>query len=540
MLTKPTNWDTLWGADGTRCDYQIIIGDDIYTGEDDIENDSLKINKPVFSANKPIGNTPCFTMECCLRQKESSITKGALLELQMRLINKTQYTSWVSLGQFKIYSRVEYEDGWVKLSCRDKMQMANQSYITDEVVEDDAWPKPMKTIMEDSVGRIGLTLDPNTVIQEGDAWVVPTPIGLSIRAVWSYIAAAHGGNFIITPNQTLLLVTPKATPDTDSQIPVELSSNGYELLGDVARVDQVTLTVNQLGIAYGDSGDNDISIECLYASSDAAIYAKTQLTGDLYYPVKVSDMLFDPLAEVQDTYSIEGLPVVWSDLTITCGIVPLADGKAEAMSEQANEYGFEDTPLNSLRTQMSDVDQKVDAAVDGALSKLDQETVFNALTDNGTAQGIFIQDGQIYINAAYLAAGTMAADLIKTGILQSADGSFVLNLDTGEFTISGMASKSDLDTLKQDGVDRIVTPVMKYSMSDDGLHIQKPGEEIGNSVDHEGMVVKRSQETMLRADKDGVIATDVTVRNFLHLGENTRFEDYDNGTDSNRTACFII
>ena len=121
MLTKPEYWDELWGADGTRCSYQILNGSEVYTGDDDIEEESLILDKSVFTAAKPIGNTPCFTMECCLRQKEADIPKGAWLELQIRLQNSTRATDWVSLGKFKVNKRVKYPDGWVKLTCRDRM-----------------------------------------------------------------------------------------------------------------------------------------------------------------------------------------------------------------------------------------------------------------------------------------------------------------------------------------------------------------------------------------------------------------------------------
>ena len=551
MLTKPAYWDDLWGSDGTKCDYQVLVGPEVYSGEEDIEEGSLKVFKPVFTAEKPIGNTPCFSMECCLRQKENPIPKGAFLELQIRLNKGSQVTDWVSLGVFKIHQRFKYPDGWIKLSCRDRMQMANQSFLTDDPVEEDSWPKPMRQVVEESAERLGLTLDPRSHIQEGDSWMVPTPVGLSIRAVWSSIAAAHGGNFIITPKQTLLLAIPKAqTGDTSylghtfvlgtsflgvsgDQVKVETSEDGYEILGEATQVDKVSLFVNDLSYHSGASGDNDISVECFYTSVEAAMYAKHRLIGSLYHPVKASSMVFDPLSEIQDTYLVEGLPVIWSELVTTCGIVPLSEGVSEAMSEPASEYGFEDTPLNSLRASIKDT-------VQDEMEALDQEVLFNKLTNNGSAQGLYIHKGQIYINAAYLASGTIQADLIKSGVLQSADGSFSLNLDTGALIISGMATKSDIQVLKQEGVEKIVTPVMKYSMSDDGLYVQKPGEEIGNRVTHRGMEVSRGSETMLRADKDGVLATDVTVRNFLNMGENSRFEDYNDGVDTARTGCFAM
>ena len=89
------------------------------------------------------------------------------------------------------------------------------------------------------------------------------------------------------------------------------------------------------------------------------------------------------------------------------------------------------------------------------------------------------------------------------------------------------------------GVDKVTTS-MGYTFNDDGLHIQKPGQEIVNTLDDEGMSVTRGEEVMLQADKDGVIATDVKVRNYLIIGKHARFEDYNDGTDSKRTACFWV
>lgn len=538
MLTKPEYWDELWGADGTRCSYQILNGSEVYTGDDDIEEESLILDKSVFTAAKPIGNTPCFTMECCLRQKEADIPKGAWLELQIRLQNSTQATDWVSLGKFKVNKRVKYPDGWVKLSCRDRMQMANQLFIKDESVDVTTWPKPMSEVMGMTLDIMGIPLDPSTTINEGEGWVVSLPLGLSIRTIWSSIAAAHGGNFIITPQDTLKLVHPRIAEEADLE--AELSEEGFELLGDPVTVDRLTLSTNELHIMAGDSGDNNIEVECLYASAEAALYAKSQLEGSLYTPVKCSSMVFDPLAEVHDTYEVNGVLTTWSQLTIKCGIVPLADGIADTSAEPASEYGFEDTPLNEIKSQIKAVSESIDAADKDSFEKVTQEELFNKLTDNGTAQGLFFMNGQIFINAAYLASGTIQADLIKSGILASKDGSFSLNLDTGEFTITGLASQADLDALRQEGVEKIVTPVMKYSMSDDGLRIQKPGEEIGNKMTHEGMEVSRGSEPMLRANKDGVLATDVTVRNFLNMGEYSRFEDYSDGVDTARTGCFAM
>ena len=63
-------------------------------------------------------------------------------------------------------------------------------------------------------------------------------------------------------------------------------------------------------------------------------------------------------------------------------------------------------------------------------------------------------------------------------------------------------------------------------------------------VNNEGIRVSRisggSEDAVLTADADGVNAMNLTARQYLIVGDYCRFETYDNGTDSNRTACFQI
>lgn len=59
------------------------------------------------------------------------------------------------------------------------------------------------------------------------------------------------------------------------------------------------------------------------------------------------------------------------------------------------------------------------SGADGTWQELDTEkivnfeTVFNALTDNGKQEGIYMQNGHLYINASYIKSGQISADLIN-------------------------------------------------------------------------------------------------------------------------------
>lgn len=92
-----------------------------------------------------------------------------------------------------------------------------------------------------------------------------------------------------------------------------------------------------------------------------------------------------------------------------------------------------------------------------------------------------------------------------------------------------------VQNILENGVDKVTTGT-GYTFNDDGLKITKSGQEIENLLDNTGMYVTRSGETILQANSAGVVATDVTVRNYLIIGTHSRFEDYGDG----RTACFYI
>lgn len=85
------------------------------------------------------------------------------------------------------------------------------------------------------------------------------------------------------------------------------------------------------------------------------------------------------------------------------------------------------------------------------------------------------------------------------------------------------------------GIDSITTST-GYTFDQDGLHIQKSGEEMENLLDNTGMYVNRGDDNILTANNEGVDAINLRSRQFLIIGDNSRFENY----PGKRTACFYI
>lgn len=95
--------------------------------------------------------------------------------------------------------------------------------------------------------------------------------------------------------------------------------------------------------------------------------------------------------------------------------------------------------------------------------------------------------------------------------------------------------KLSVESLQTQGATKLRT-AMGYRFDDSGLSIARSGEPMENKLDNTGMQVLRSGTPILQADHRGVNATDVTVRNYLILGDHARFENYAGG----RTACFYL
>lgn len=86
-------------------------------------------------------------------------------------------------------------------------------------------------------------------------------------------------------------------------------------------------------------------------------------------------------------------------------------------------------------------EQKANSAV-GAYDKyLTQKEVFNKLTNGGKSQGIYMSNGDLYINGSYIKSGTILADYIRAGTLSDSKNKNSIDLDTGGIVTTGLVAK---------------------------------------------------------------------------------------------------
>ena len=91
------------------------------------------------------------------------------------------------------------------------MLKTSQAMVDDSDSESD-WPKSMAVVVQEIAYRIGVPIDPRTRINRGMNYMVPFPKGYTMQQVLGWIGACNGGNWTITDEGELRLVTLTAPP----------------------------------------------------------------------------------------------------------------------------------------------------------------------------------------------------------------------------------------------------------------------------------------------------------------------------------------
>lgn len=133
-------------------------------------------------------------------------------------------TKWKCFGTFYIDMRTTHGD--VKsLICYDSMMRADAPY-PENVIPYENWPIGMSNAASSIAEQMGVKIDSRT--QLNNSYLVDYPDGVPMRSTLQYIAAAHGGNWIMTANNEMLLVPLfSSMPDETSYL---IDEAGYAIL----------------------------------------------------------------------------------------------------------------------------------------------------------------------------------------------------------------------------------------------------------------------------------------------------------------------
>ncbi len=468
-------------------------------------------------------------------------------------------------GNFLVSQTQRKSGGILRFQAEDCLCRLEQD-VSDWLAELEGWPFTLQELAERVCRQCGLTLDATDMLNGGVPVDKIAGRGITGSRLLGWIAAL-GGCFVTAEGTNQVRFGWYAPADRTQICPTADEGAVYDkgdlLLPDVSGVwsaGELTLTGHGFSAVY-DNGDLALTFPRTFF-----YYANSLTRGVAVQPIQsvllrqndnASVVSYPPAEDGANVYLMEGNA--------------LLGGMAQEHQQAVAQALYQRLAALAYTACTLEVPASSNILPGQMVSVTDSEgsytmAVMHAHTKNGRTQltctgsarrddpealrdlqiqaqsgkflsldmavdGLELQTGE---NAQWLSRLELDTEHLRTRVTRQEEneGTLTQRLSDIEQTAAGL--DISVKTIQTDGVDRVVTK-SGYSFTDEGLVISKQGHQMRNLLDHTGMYVTRDEEVILQASHRGVEATDVTVRNYLIVGEHARFEDYDGGT-----ACFYI
>lgn len=164
-----------------------------------------------------IGNASTAKLTISLFAKD--IPRTAAIKRFIRLREGEQATEWLPKGIFFANRRSD-DSGYWTVEAYDAMRKAEAVWMPDQSL---TFPMNMPAAAAEFARMMEVELDPRTVLNP--AYTIDYPANdYTIRDELRFIAAAHGGNWIMTDEGKLLLVSLLSIPPETSYLVTEYGS----------------------------------------------------------------------------------------------------------------------------------------------------------------------------------------------------------------------------------------------------------------------------------------------------------------------------
>lgn len=206
---------------------------------------SVTTSHKVFSQDQPtVGGCLAAELEVKLLTPSANIPRMAQVRPYVRVTNGTQTSEWIPQGVFYIDTRqtTHNDDGLdiLTLHCYDAMLKAEADYTSTTI----SYPAKDYRIVQVIAHAMGLQsssaasnhngIDARTKVLMNNGsgkYNIGLPVGYSMREVLSNIAAMYAGNWIMTYDGKLRLVTLTELPEETYYL-VDEQSNAITFGGD--------------------------------------------------------------------------------------------------------------------------------------------------------------------------------------------------------------------------------------------------------------------------------------------------------------------
>ena len=215
MISVSSLYSELWDQN-PETEVKVIVADTITVGMSELV--SMSTESITFSSGTTdyIGLCKSTKLNISMKAPAVAFPSAAKLEPFYRLVVGDQVSEWVPQGTYYIDTRSvevdEYHDVEVlTLEAYDSMIKANYAMFTNDGDQGN-WPMTDIAVVTEIATRLGLLgIDPRTVSLMNKAYEIQYPGygdgGFLIKEVLGYIGTMYVGNWVITPDNYLRLVT---------------------------------------------------------------------------------------------------------------------------------------------------------------------------------------------------------------------------------------------------------------------------------------------------------------------------------------------
>lgn len=363
-------------------------------------------------------------------------------------------SEWIPRGTFYIDTRyIDETTGLMTVTAYDRMLFAEAPYIDQE----GTYPMPMEDAVDFIAADLGVEVDERNEIYTG---MIDCPNHVyNEREVLRFIAAASGGNFIISDEGKLRLV-PVASPAEDAP---EQPCSKCLPIGDAVTITGVRLLPDEDTEYFaGDSNGYIISGECAYATQEMCNAVLSCLSGVVYRPVEARGVLLNPALEIGDSVNLGGIVTVIAQDDVTCGAAMVSDVVAPIEEELEHEIPY----------QSRSREQRMTATSFSEIRKSTSEIALYVQSVDGKVGALTVKAGEIEQKVEGKVNGEQASSMIKTalnGITLSATSG--TNTCTIILTGEGLDAKEVVAQFKKIVADEVSADNITGSLTSDQIDL---------------------------------------------------------------------
>ena len=208
--TTSSLWKSLRRTRGTKAEHLFDINGVTYGPEHEVEH---SVDAGLYE-KFGIGNAA--TAKLTLKLYTDNVPRAATIKRFIRLRNGSQVSEWLPKGVFFTNRRSE-EDGQWTIEAFDAMRKAEWVWTPDQYL---VFPMTAPNAVKEIARIMQVQIDPRT--QLNPACTIDYPANdYTLRDELRFIAAAHGGNWIVTAAGKLLLVPLLSAPPETNYLVTE-------------------------------------------------------------------------------------------------------------------------------------------------------------------------------------------------------------------------------------------------------------------------------------------------------------------------------